>query len=90
MIDNMANEGPLSGLWEEVGKRVRKFGNVVFLWIPGHRGIDGNEIVDKAAKSASLRPVGKDRDWDGIMFGVEHDEEFRNDRRLDWLEWHGL
>lgn len=81
MIDQMSNKGPLSGLWEEIGKRVPRFGNVIFQWIPGHNGIHGNEIIDKAAKSASLLPGKIDRDWDSIMFGVEHDEEFRRDRR---------
>ena len=39
--------------------RLRKSGKKVKLyWVPAHRGIIGNELVDRAAKSASV--IGRD------------------------------
>jgi ribonuclease HI len=37
---------------------LKKLGNtVMFCWLPGHAGIQGNEIADKEAKAAISRPV---------------------------------
>lgn len=90
MIKGMECDGASSGLWEEIGKRVNLFEAVTFQWIPGHKGIEGNETVDGMAKKAVMSRVQADRDWDGMMFGIEHNEEFRRLRRDEWLDWDAM
>ena len=48
-------------VWECVRSVYQLGCKVVFIWIPGHIDIDGNEKADAAAKEASIAPESTDR-----------------------------
>jgi len=52
MIDVMTPLGDSAGVWDMFTPLLNRFELVSMSWLPGHRGLHGNELVDMAARNA--------------------------------------
>jgi len=86
MIDTMTSLGDSAGLWDMFVPILNKFESVLMSWVPGHRGIHSNELVDMTARNA-LTPLEEWR-WVGLYFGIGQSEKARSAMSDKWFAWH--
>lgn len=56
-IKNIFHRGDIASLTHNnLGEAYKKYKQIKIIWIPGHSGIDGNEMTDKHAKIAIFNP----------------------------------
>jgi len=52
MIGSMMPYTDSAGLWDMFAPQLNRFESVSMSWVPGHCGIHGNKLVDRAVKDA--------------------------------------
>ena len=83
MLGSVGRNHGLAVMFAPVLERI---GAVKLFWIPGHMGVGGNELVDKAAKAGRCKEVV--RGACDVRMGVGNDLLARKMRSEEWLGWH--
>jgi len=86
-IQEMRNVGESSGIWQAFAPLLSQIPNLTVRWIPGHRGILGNEITDWLAKRACGLALEPGR-FKGVDFGFGGYARVREQRLASWRSWH--
>jgi len=63
-----------------------RVGEVMLVWVPGHRRVGGNEVADVAAHAGCWMAVVADSD--SVALGVGTGMFTREWRVVEWKEWH--
>ena len=86
-IAQMEPVGESAGMWDVLTPLFNRFKAVRICWIPGHRGIAGNEMSDTKAKEA-VGGVLHAPHWDGVVLGLGHAMIAKELRSTEWAHWH--
>ena len=86
MLGKLGSENRNHGLAKLFAVVLGRVGVVTLVWIPGHRGIGGNEVADVAARAGWDRGVVAESR--GVEFGVGNGMLARDLRVEEWKSWH--
>ena len=88
MIEDMKNEGESAPLWDRMVKVLNEWEEVTIEWIPGHKGIIGNQRADEIAKSMRNRRLDIKGRWIEMDYEENSKTSIRSWMEEEWMEWH--
>jgi len=86
IIKLMKNEGTSSSMWDKMADYLNGWESVRMNWIPGHRGVYGNEVADRVAKAYRNRRLNENGRWKEVDYNVDQATLLREIRAAEWQD----
>jgi len=88
MVRLMEHSGTSSSIWDRMADCLNGWESVRMDWIPGHRGIYGNEAADRVTKAYRNRGLNENGRWKEVDYEVDQATLLREIRAAEWQDMH--
>ena len=88
MIEDMKEEEGNASMWDRMTRVLNEWDSVTLEWIPGHMGIKGNELADKAAKTMRNKLLEKEGRWKMMDYEESEKTKIGEWKEEEWKRWH--